>query len=322
MAGQVTGRKAVVWLFDHGSEGFFAPCLYSLAKNCPSFWNESLKVVVDCGVSQRFREWLSSQNHFLNIVRPHLPKFGEVLGGESVPAARVMRLRIELSRILADAAGQGAIPYFSEFLQCDPDILFLGDPAGVFEMPWEGEDIRCVQEWDWHGPLENNRQQLMPLFRDSTFRSGVRHDDRAAIARSIDIEEAELTCITTVNSGVWAARTESELPEKWLKSYQSLKAADACFPGGMFSPYAAEQNALSLGIYKGLILPRYLPRKYNYLPPREQFAWPEDVCIAHFVTFRRNWTRTAYRVWSRMRAAAISDGFVPAQLAAPEFIDP
>lgn len=318
----MTSPRAVVWMFDSGAEGFFPTSIYSLKKFCRAFYNRSLKLVVDCGVSAEFKNWLSAAAPEVQLLSVALPAPTSVVGkGESRPA-RVMRLRIELSTILHRAVCEAAMPRIEAFLHVDPDTLFLSDPSAAFDKPWQGEDIRCVTEWDWNGEPKANEQRFMRFLRESSFQNGCIPEHHKILAQFLNLEVGELQCMVTVNSGVWLARAGSSLPEKWRRSYDALAHADASVPAGMLNPYSAEQNALSLGIHRGEVVARFLPRRFNYLPPRPPYTWPKNVSIAHFVTFASNWNRPCFRLWSHVRAEAIQSAFVPFGLAMPQFVDP
>jgi hypothetical protein len=309
-------------MFDNGAEGLFPASLYSLRTYCSAFYEHTIKIVIDCGISSPFRDWLNYTGANIYVIVPPSQDIESVIGGSESKPAQVMRRRIELAEMLRDAIKKRKLPAFEVFLHCDPDTLFLRDPSGAFDSDWEGEDVRCVTEWDWSGPVSNNEQRNMSFFRGSSFRGEINTIDRTAVAAALGCEESELTCVPTVNSGVWLGRVDGTLSAKWRREYTFLTEVDRSLGGNLLSPYSTEQNALSWGIYRGTIIPRFISRNYNYLPPREPYTWPETVCIAHFVTFALNWPRRCFRLWSQVRAEAVNSGFVPLAFSLPQFVDP
>jgi hypothetical protein len=315
--------SAIVWIFDSGAEGPFPISLYSLQLKAPRLCERSVLVVIDCGLSDQFRAWLSNlRKPRVHIVAASLPLSVPVVGVSRMPAAAVMRLRIELPLLLSGLIQSGELPKFEQFMQLDTDTAFLSEPGDRFLLEWESEDIQCCYEWDWVGEAENDVQSLMKFIRPSSFIAENYIDKLPSLAEGLDMTKAELHCIPTVNSGVWVARVGSNLSTKWVASYNRYHRLDEALGPGLLNPYSAEQNALSLAIYRGEIVARLIPRRYNHLPPRAPWDWPPSTVIAHFVTFLRNWNRPAFRAWSAMRRDAIRTGFVPSFLAIPSLLDP
>lgn len=317
------GLPAIVWIFDSGAEGVFPISLFSLRRAAPSLFERGPLIVIDCGMTEVMRTWLRSKRlSNLSVVTANLPEPSRVMGGASWRAASIMRLRIELPRLLEALIAQSRVPRFATFLQLDTDTAFLSDPLDEMSEPWEGEDIRCCYEWDWVGQPQDDHQEFMKFVRASSFAATDYPDKLPQLADALHMSIGELKCVPTVNSGVWMARVGSALSDKWVESYSRLVRLDAELGPGFFNPYSAEQNALSLAIYRGAIAPRFMPRRMNHLPPRDPHLWPEDLCVAHFISFARNWPRRAYRLWSTLRELTIQSRFAPSSLLMPQLADP
>jgi hypothetical protein len=314
---------AIVWIFDSGAEGPFPVSLYSLSRAAPSLYLQAPLVVFDCGISSDLRNWLISKKlPNLTVINCILPQAEKVIGMSFSNAAAVMRQRIELPRLLNMSINEGRTPTFETFLQIDTDTAFLSDPTQILTRYWGGEDIRCCYEWDWVGDPIADHQESMKFIRPSSFSSPNYSERLPEIAGYLDLSVGELQCIPTVNSGVWMSKVAGALSENWIRAYERLSRIDRHLGAGFFNSDSAEQNALSLGVYLGEISVRCLPRSMNNLPPKDPHSWPENVGIAHFVSFKKNWTRSAYRLWSRLRQLTQESGYAPRSLLMPEMLDP
>jgi hypothetical protein len=314
---------AIVWIFDSGAEGPFPVSLFSLSRAAPSLYTNAPLIVLDCGMSADLYDWLLRKGlPNLTLIKCTLPEPFKVMGVSHTRASSVMRQRIELPTLLSLAMQDGRVPYFETFLQIDTDTVFLSDPTDVLTQRWSGEDIRCCYEWDWSGDPKDDLQESMKFIRESSFFSQGYSAKLPDIANAFGVSVGELRCIPTVNSGVWMSKVRGKLSEKWIKSYEHLLAIDRRLGPGLFSSYSAEQNALSLGIYFGDISIRSFERRINNLPPKDPQEWPPTVVIAHFVSLKKNWPRSAYRLLSKFRHLTQESGYAPRSLLFPELVDP
>lgn len=317
------GQTALVWAFDAGAEERFPICLYSLLRVVGRERLGLHLIILDCGISEAFREWLGGLTvPRVSVIKLPLPAGTEVIDGGRSRAVGIMRLRIELPDILSQLMRGGAIPKFKQFAHLDTDTAFLSSPIPMLSQPIGKEDIVCCYEWDWTTPIGNNVQALMRLVRPSTFGALSYPANLNEFAAALNLELPELHCVPTVNSGVWMARVDSQVSGSWLNSYRRLHRIDSQIGPQYLNPYSAEQNALSIAIYKGEVVARFMSRNFNHLPPREPYGWPAACVIAHFVTFAANWKRPAFRLWSALRKEAVNSGFVHMSLVHPSLIDP
>lgn len=305
---------AVVWLLDRGAEDKLPVSISTLRLNAPSAWSKWHKVVLDAGLTGPMYKWLQSLESEGVFVAPvPEPSGDDVVGGDSSPAARVMRVRVGLTTLLQELAAAAAIPPIERFLHVDPDVVFLGSPEPLFDSPSRGEHVWAMKEWDWRGDPSLDIQDSSRLSRRGTFAEG-RSGAAAQLAQHLGITKGELHAVETYNSGVWVGSAGSALAENWTRAYRELNSIDRAEGGGFLNPYSAEQVALSVAIYRGDVICRSLPRKYNQFPPRPPHDWPRGTLMAHFITFERNYRGARYGLWFDCRRAVLAAGLCPRDL--------
>jgi hypothetical protein len=302
--------KCIVWLADAGVENFLINSIGSLRLNGRAFWEEHPKLVLDFGLSKSVSSFLASiKDEGVFVHRMSLPEERDVVGSNVRSGVGVMRRRVELSGFI-DPLVQNLGLIVQGFIVCDADTVFL-QPPNEFPLPTKPLQICIMREWD----VIDNIEIDMLLYRPSSFVGSVLPEDSVStIATHLRLSEDQLRKLPTYNTGVFSFCAGANLKQAWEAEYkllQSLRDEDDML---VFSPYAAEQNALSLSIFKGQVLISELPRRFNQFPPRSPRGWDVDTVIAHFITFRRNHTEPRYRLWFKTREQVFDNGFIPEAL--------
>jgi hypothetical protein len=302
--------KCIVWLLDSGVERFFATSLGSLRENGRSFWDNNIKLVLDFGLSEQMVSFLSSlKNEGVHIQTLPLPNDSDVVGGNAQGGVGVMRRRVEVTDLIPGFIRNVNLNVDS-FIVCDTDTVFF-NPPDDFPLPTESAQISIMKEWDNIGGSEID----MRLYRPSSFSQNVVPEKHLpTISSKLGLAEDELRELATYNTGVFGFREGSDFTNQWETEYALLKSLLDDEGRSIFSPYAAEQNAMSLCIHKQIIQVSELPRRFNQFPPRPPQAWPTDTVIAHFMTFKRNHNEARYRPWYEVREQVKASRFVPEDL--------
>jgi hypothetical protein len=302
--------KCIVWLLDSGVEKLFSNSLGSLRINGRQFWNDNVKLVLDFGLTKRMRKFLSTlEAEGVYVQKISLPTRNDVVGGNLTGGIGVMRMRIKLTDILPQIISSLGFN-IEGFIVCDSDTVFLKSPT-CFPIPESPFEISIMKEWDNIDNVETN----MKLYRQSSFSENVLPENQISIISSyLGLREDELRTLPTFNTGVFGFRCDSNFSSIWENEYGLLKSLFSADQKVIFSPFAAEQNALSLCIYKGLIQVSELPRKFNQFPPRYLPHCPEETVIAHFITFKRNHNQLRYKLFYTIRDQVHVSGFIPEDL--------
>ena len=165
----ISEKIAVVWIFDSGSEDKFPVSFCSLKINSKELWNESIKIIIDVGISSDMRNWIKKfEKENVYIINIDLPSKDEAIGRKNRPA-QIMLARLMLSKIIKQLYLQKEIPFIETFLYVDTDTAFFNSPLEIIKMEWIGEHLRAVKEWDWIGDPKLNIQNSMKLCRISNF---------------------------------------------------------------------------------------------------------------------------------------------------------
>ena len=302
--------KCVIWMVDSGAEKMFAISLASLRCNAFTYWNRYPKLVLDFGLSERCLQWLRQlTSQHVHVYSSSVPDSGSVLGGFSGGGVGVMSRRTEITTLAPAIAADLGLAV-EEFIVCDSDTVFMRDPG---EFPIVAGRLSAMQEWD----NLCGQEYSLRLCRPSSFRKNqVPTDSFPTVARQLGISAEDLSQVTTYNSGVIGFRSGTDITQQWRTEYKLLtNVLVTAHDGILFSPYAAEQNALALAIHKGTIHVHELPRRFNQFPPRPPSAWSDDTVIAHFITFRLNNHEARYDLWRNVRQYLCETGDLPAELA-------
>jgi hypothetical protein len=303
--------KCITWLLDKGVEKLFAVSLGSLREKGRYFWGNNIKLVLDLGLSEPMYEFLMKlEDEGVFVHRLPLPDNITVVGGDNLNGIGVMRRRIELPNILPQILETLAINV-DEFIVCDSDTIFLQSPEG-FPFPSANSQISIMKEWD----LVGCKEMPMLLYRPSSFRGGKLPDDKSLdlICSRLDLNEEELRQLPTYNTGVIGFLSKASFTLAWQEEYDLIKSIFDEDGHPIFSPYAAEQNAFSISLYKKRIKALDLPRIFNQFPPRPPSNWPENTIIAHFITFSRNHTESRYHLWYEMHQLVKDSKYIPEHL--------
>lgn len=302
--------KCIVWLADAGVEKFLINSIGSLQLNGKSFWEENLKLVLDFGLSKPISSFLASiKDEWIFVHRMSLPDDHDVVGGDVRNGVGVMRRRVELSSFI-DLIIQNLGLNVQGFIVCDADTIFLQSPH-EFPLPASPFQMCIMREWD----LIDNIETEMRLYRPSSFVGSVLPEGSISrIATHLKLSDDQLRKLPTYNTGVFSFCAGANLTHPWNEEYRLLKSLTDEDNRPIFSPYAAEQNALSLSVFKGQVVVSELPRIFNQFPPRPPSGWDVNTVIAHFITFRRNYTESRYGLWFKTREQVCNSGFIPKPL--------
>lgn len=300
-------RDTILWLADSGAEGHLAVSIASLRRNAPNLWADSSKVIVDVGLSSTMLDFLANARSENVHVVP-LAAIGVAATSSEPPGYLAMRTRIGVSVFLEGLADSGALPRTEHSLVCDADTVFSSEFS--CPMPGPAADLMIMQEWDTH----SGHERPMLLVRPSNFSQPLAEISLADIARDLDVPEDALRSMPTYNTGVFVFRVGRQFADAWLCEYERLIGIVDGRGRPVFSMYAAEQNAMSIAIYRKTIVHDILPRRFNQFPPRHPQEWPADTAIAHFISFGRNHTEERYRRWFEARALAQADKWLPPAL--------
>jgi len=304
--------KCIVWLLDKGAEGMFANSLGSLKLNARRFWDENLKLILDFGLSDQMRSFLDTLRDELVYVRSlTLPKPHDVVGGDPGGGVGVMRTRVEISNILKTVVEALSLSV-DDYLICDCDTAFITSPEPL-PMPSAGGQISIMKEWD----VSDGAEVEMKLCRSSSFVGGVvPWGYIPRISNQLGMSDQEFISVPTYNTGVFGFRAGAEFSNEWKNTYDLIKGIvdDKGLP--IFSPFAAEQNAFSLCVFRGSITISELPRRFNQFPPRPPSSWPDGTVIAHFITFKKNQGEARYSLWYEIRDRVLLHGLIPVELVA------
>ena len=299
--------KCAVWLLDSGAESLFINSLGSLKLNARDFWDDNIKLILDFGLSEKMATFLSSlSGEHVYVHRLTLPDAEDVVGANPGGGVGVMRRRVEISRILQSITESLKLTV-EEYVIYDCDTVFFFSPV-QFPMPGLGRQIIIMKEWD----ISNGVEVEMKICRPSSFAGGsVPTRYIPLISSKLGLTEREFISIPTYNTGVFGFRAGVEFSQEWETAYTLIKTIldDQGVP--IFSPFAAEQNALSLCVYKGAISISDLPKRFNQFPPRPPLTWPEETVIGHFITFNKNHEEDRYKLWYKIRNQLLSQKFIP-----------
>ncbi len=302
---------AIVWLLDSGVEPFFAVSLGTLRLNSPSVWHDSVKVIFDCGLSQKCRSFLASVSSEgvrvfrLSDVEPSLLHADYY----QKPGLLPMRARILVARLLERLRSRGDLPRIDVCLVCDCDTAFLRE-FGVPVIPG-GSDILVMKEWDIRAGVE----RPLLFLRQSTFDRPLGEVPLDLLSTSLGIPASALVELPTYNTGVVViCPANCGFVDAWLAEYEQLLAIRDTVGRKVFAVYSAEQNALSLALYRRTVRGMPLSRRYNQFPPRPPKQWPTDTIIAHFITFTLNHQESRYGLWFKSREGVRGAGWVPGEL--------
>lgn len=302
-------RDVILWLADRGVEGHLAVSIGSLRNSAPVLWKTAAKVVIDCGLSDAMRRFLASKGregvHVFCAAGPS----GCVARAEP-PGILAMRSRIRAPLLLERLREEGKLASWRICLVCDADTVFLRDFALPDPTVEADTDLLVMAEWDTTAGVE----EPLLFLRQSTFALPTGEVEVARLSEAIDIPERVLVSMPTYNTGVLAFAAGACFVGNWNREYETLISVTDEAGRGVFSRFAAEQNALALAIQRGTVLASPLARCFNQLPPRPPQSWPEDTAIAHFVTFGRNHREGRYALWFRTRDRVRDDGWIPRQL--------
>lgn len=295
-------------MVDSGVEDMFAVSLASLRINAPEYWSAHPKLIFDFGFSPKITRWLQSlEGEKVYVRRLSLPECHFVAGTTVLGGIGVMYRRMEIMSLAPSLVASWNLPVES-FIVCDADTVFLTTPE---EFPIFDKTISIMKEWD----IVGGQSCSLRLCRPSSFRASSRQDDDiATIAEQLSISESTLREIPTFNSGVIGFRAGTNFTNQWRIEYDALARVVDSHSEPIFSPYAAEQNALALAIHKGTVSISNLPRRFNQFPPRPPSEWPAETVIAHFITFHRNHLQTRYDLWRDMKRRTREANLLPIDL--------
>ncbi len=301
--------SVVLWLLDVGSEAFLAVSLGSLRLNAAATWRNTVKVVIDCGLSNEMRSFLHSaaadqvRVFPLDFLESSLDITGH--GRGIVP----MQARMRAPHLLSRLERRGDLPSFDACLVCDTDTVFLRDFS--CPRPPRDTDVLIMQEWD----VRDGVEQPLVLLRQSTFRRPLTQVPVSMLTTALGIPSNTLATLPTYNTGVLAFGSEgSRFVDAWLAEYDRLIGVTDEAGDPIVAPYSAEQNALSIAIHRQTVTWMPLPRQFNQFPPRRPAQWPQDTVIAHFITFPRNHQEPRYRLWFQARNMVRDAGWIPPSL--------
>ncbi|MEO8383454.1 MAG: hypothetical protein ABI779_27605 [Acidobacteriota bacterium] len=300
-------RDTILWFVDSGAEGHLAVSLGSLRLAAPSVWRSTTKVVIDCGLSSDMLAFLSAAASEGVHVVPAFKIWDEPWDPTSL-GILPMRMRIHAPRLLSRRLAGSFLPPASAYLVCDADTVFWHE----FKIPTPGadSDLLIMQEWD----NKTGVDVPMLLVRQSTFALPLEEVHLETISRALGLPEDTLRTLPTYNTGVFTFVAGAGFTDAWHHDYQTIIALRDHAGRRVFSPFAAEQNALSVAIQRGTISAGPLPRRFNQFPPRPPRLWPAGTVIAHFVTFRRNYREARYAAWFEAQDAVRAEGWVPEPL--------
>jgi hypothetical protein len=298
---------SVVWILDAGAEGFLPVSLGSLRVRAPEFWRDNPKIVVDCGISEAMKGYLG----LLTEERVHVVPGRFRTSASDTLGVPAMRQRVEISEFAQDLRALVS-PLDGGVLVVDTDTVFLRSPIG-FPFPDGRADVAIMPDWD----IVNGKIVPTPMFRSVSLQQPQSERDVEHIARQLGLSAANLLALRSHNTGVFGFRVGRPFSAAWRTAYEELSAATDLHGRAAFAPFAAEQNAMSLAIYRGGIVARPLSRRYNRLPPRPPRRWPAPTVIAHFVTFRRFHHEQRYALWFQIVEELREAGVLPADFVAP-----
>lgn len=300
-------KDTILWFVDSGAEGHLAVSLGSLRLVAPSVWRNATKMVIDCGLSSDMFAFLSAAASEGVHVVPASDIWDEPWDRTSL-GILPMRMRIHAPRLLGRRLAATFLPPASACLVCDADTVFWREFR--IPMPSADSDLLIMQEWD----NKTGADVPMLLLRQSTFGMPLKELHLEMISMALELPLETLRTMPTYNTGVIIFAAEAGFTDAWNHEYETLIALRDHAGRRVFSPFAAEQNALSVAIQRGSIRAGPLPRRFNQFPPRAPLDWPADTIIAHFITFRRNHRKARYAAWFEARDAVRADGWVPEPL--------
>jgi len=298
---------SIVWILDAGAEGFLPVSLGSLRLHAQQFWRDHSKIVVDCGISPTMKEHLAQLAEERVYVVPgrFYTRASDTLG---VPA---MRQRVEISAFAQELATLVS-PFDGNVLVVDTDTVFLRPPMD-FPFPDGAVDLAIMPDWD----IVDGKIAETPMFRPVSLQRPQLEENVEHIARQLGLPVPDLLALRSHNTGVFGFRVDRPFSGAWRTAYDDLTATTDLHGEPVFAPFAAEQNAMSLAIYRRWIIARPLPRRFNRLPPRPPRRWSASTVIAHFVTFRRFHHEQRYRLWFQTVDELRKAGFLSADFLPP-----
>lgn len=300
-------RDTLLWLVDSGAEGHLAVSIGSLRLAARALWRSIAKVVVDCGLSRPMLAFLTTAASEGVYVIP-ISSISDELRGATRPGILPMRTRIRTPWFLEQLCGAGTLPPSRVCLVCDSDTVFLREFRLLRPSP--NSDLLVMQEWD----NQNGVEKPMLLMRQSTFAIPLAEVPLAKMSEALDLPEGTLRDMPTYNTGVFAFAVGARFTDAWNHEYEQIISLRDDAGRMVFSSFAAEQNALSVAIQRGTIVPSPLTRRFNQFPPRPPYGWPADTAIAHFITFGRNHGEARYKPWFDARESVRASGWVPEPL--------
>ena len=302
--------QCIVWMADAGAEVMLLVSINSLRRNARAFWGSAVKLVLDFGLTSPVAAFLGTLvTEHLYCAPVPLPPPHSVAGGDPHGGIGVMRRRVEVMTLApAVCSSVGVQP--SGYIVCDADTVFLR-PLDDFVFPSHTDQITIMREWD----LRNGREEPMLMCRRSSFTEPYPLD--VAIARAaahLDIDEQDLRAIPTFNTGVVGFAAGTDLSGVWSECYDDLRSVLHDDGAPVFSPYAIEQNAMSICLSRNIIRHNPLDRSFNQFPPRAPHGWPAETAIAHFISFRNSCSEARYALWFESARVAMQDEWLPEPL--------
>jgi len=303
-------KNVIVWFLDAGVESLLAVSIGSLRMNAPLFWSQSLKVIIDCGLSDLFCL-------FLRRLKPEGVSvvLAPLLVGEKDPAPGIaaMYQRINVSTLVTSLPD---IESGDCILSCDPDTVFLRE-LDQFPFPSPGTDITIMPGYS----ISKGHEIPTPWLRQATLvHPDLGDADLAHVARQLRLSAEELQSITSYNAGIFGFYAGQDFSGPWCDAYRAIRETTDIKGRPVFTAFMAEQNALSLCIHRGQIRATELPRRFNQFMPIKPLplVLPADTVIVHFINFRTNHHNDTYRLWYSMRDQLAALGFLPPGSSASE----
>ncbi|MCB8924049.1 MAG: hypothetical protein H6652_00320 [Ardenticatenaceae bacterium] len=305
---RILSKKVIIWFLDAGVESLLAVSLGSLRLNAPMFWSQSLKVIIDCGLSRPFRFFLRrlEPEGVCVVLAPQ--QLAPQLVEEKAPSPGIaaMYQRINVSTLVTSLLDIGAGDHI---ISCDPDTVFLKE-VDRFPFPSSGTDMTIMPGYS----ISRGREVPTPWLRQATLMYPDLDDaDLVYVGRQLRLSAEELQSITSYNAGIFGFCAGQDFSGPWRDAYRAIRKTTDIKGRSVFRAFMAEQNALSLCIHRGQIRVSELPRRFNQFPPIKPLplVLPADTIILHFVNFQMNHRNGTYCLWYSIRDQLEALGFLP-----------
>src|ERR1035441_5816287 len=222
-------RDSLLWLADQGVEGHIFISLGSLRLAAPSLWRNSIKIVVDCGLSPAALEFLMP----LRREQVHVIPVSSVSNEPPDTRAGIvaMRTRIHVSSFLERLQRAGDVPRATLCLVCDADTVFLRE--FVIPEPRVVSDLSVMPEWDNRDGVE----RPLLLLRQSTFTLPLTEVHVSELSAALEIQENTLRNLPTYNTGVFSFALGTQFVDAWRREYDRINTIRNAAGQLLFSPY-------------------------------------------------------------------------------------